>query len=362
MRSLRFAVAVLAAAISLSVLASCQPKPEGASAPQMSHADSLKAQQDSMKTAEAAFRGGRAFLSHCAMCHGNGGNGDGDAAPVIAKEGVTVARLNDAEKMDKLTRAQLVEIITKGGGHTGRSNIMPAWGEKLDPAMIKDIADYVITLRAVNPAVPRNTLAEYLQSPPGVPADGRELFVHHCVACHGDQGKGDGPYGLRLIKEHNVHPRNLTDSTYIKTRTDKDLFAVITLGGGHFRKAVFMPSWTVTLSPAQVKSIVAYVRTLSEPKSTPRPRVHRARRASSAVRVAVTQMACGENPKTNLAHQLALLERAPQGRRADRLHAGAVPVAVLLPERGAPVLRAGRVDSRPIDRRVLPGSRRNTGR
>ncbi len=269
MRSLRLAVAVLLTATSLALLASCQPKPDAGSAPAMSHADSLKLQQDSVRTAESALRGGRAFLSHCAMCHGNGGNGDGDAAAVIKKEGVTVARLNDAEMMDRLTRQQVVEVIAKGGGHTNRSNIMPAWGEKLDPRMVSDIADYVMLLRTANPAVPRATLAEYLQSPAGVPADGRELFVHHCVACHGDAGKGDGPYGLRLIKEHNVHPRDLTDTAYIGGKSDKDLFAVITLGGGHFRKAVFMPAWTVTLTPAQMKSIVAYIRAISHTPSKP---------------------------------------------------------------------------------------------
>jgi cbb3-type cytochrome c oxidase subunit III len=270
MRFPRFAVAVLLAAVTPALLISCQPRPDAGSAPALSHADSLRLQQDSLRTAEAALRGGRAFLTNCAMCHGNGGNGDGDAAPVIRqKEGVTVARLNDAESMDRLTRDQIVEVITRGGAHTKRSNIMPAWGEKLDPKTISDIADYVMTLRTANPAVPRATLAAYLQSPPGVPEDGRSLFVHHCVACHGDQGRGDGPYGLRLIQQHNVHPRDLTDAAYIGSRTDRDLYAVIALGGGHFRKAVFMPAWTVTLSPAQIKSVVAYVRAISHTPSKP---------------------------------------------------------------------------------------------
>ncbi len=268
MRSLRFLVAVLVTAASLGLLASCQPKSESG-APTMSHADSLRAQQDSVQTAAAAQRGGRAFASHCAMCHGNTGNGDGDASASIAKLGVNVARLNDAELMDRLNRAQIVDVITRGGAHTKRSNIMPAWGEKLEPQMISDIADYVITLRTANPAIPRSTLAAYLQSPVGVPADGRELYVHHCVACHGDEGKGDGPYGLRLAKERNVKPRDLTDSTYIGKKSDKDLFAVIDLGGGHFKKAVFMPSWTQTLSPAQISSIIAYVRSISHTRAQP---------------------------------------------------------------------------------------------
>jgi cbb3-type cytochrome c oxidase subunit III len=269
MRSLRFAVALLLTAVAVGLLASCQPKPDAGSTPAMTHADSLKLQQDSVRTAEAAFRGGRLFLANCAMCHGSGGNGDGTAAPVIKKEGVTVARLNDAELMDRLTRDQIVEVITKGGGHTKRSDIMPAWGSKFDAQAISDIADYVITLRSANPAVPRATLSAYLQSPAGVAENGRVVFANHCVACHGETAHGDGPLGQRLMKDHKVQPRNLTDSTYIGTRTDKDLFALITLGGGHFRKAVFMPAWTVTLSPAQVKDLVAYIRVVSHTPSRP---------------------------------------------------------------------------------------------
>ena len=66
-----------------------------------------------------------------------------------------------------------------------------------------------------------------------------------------------------------MRPRNLTDSKYIASKTDRELFAVISLGGGHFRKAVQMPAWTVTLNPGQIRSVVAYVREVS--KTTPRP-------------------------------------------------------------------------------------------
>ena len=46
--------------------------------------------------------------------------------------------------------------------------------------------------------------------------------------------------------------------------------------------------------------------------ATPKPR-RAAKRPSSAVPIAITQMACGPDPKQNLAHQLALLERAAKG-------------------------------------------------
>src|SRR5262249_26915460 len=99
--------------------------------------------------------------------------------------------------------------------------------------------------------------------PPGAPAEGRVLYVHHCSGCHGPFAKGDGPLADQLWATHHVRPRNLTDSSYIATRADQQLFAVISLGGGHFRRAVQMPAWTVTLTPAQIKNVVAYVRQVS---------------------------------------------------------------------------------------------------
>ena len=57
---------------------------------------------------------------------------------------------------------------------------------------------------------------------------------------------------------------------------------------------------------------------------------------------ALTQMACGEDADANLARQLALAEQARARRRADHLHAGAVPLAVFLPGRRPPLLSARR--------------------
>lgn len=257
---------LLAPVVFIAALAvSCQPRtPSGTPAP------SPQAVADSLAKIAAIERGQHAFLSYCAMCHGDGGNGDGDmAAAINTRSGTTVARLNDREAMSGLTREQIVEVIQKGGGHTGRSNLMPSWGEKLEPAEIGDIADFVVSLADSNPAIPRLTLEKFLEAPAGVPADGRVLYVHHCSACHGAYAKGDGPLAERLWTAHKVRPRNLTDSSYVVTKTDKQLFATISLGGGHFRKAVQMPAWTVTLSPAQIKSVVAYVREVSRTAGRP---------------------------------------------------------------------------------------------
>ena len=265
MASLRKSFAALVAALPLVVIG-CQPR--GSSRPQSAAADSAHV-ADSLRTLAKLELGQRTFLAYCAMCHGNQGNGDGEVAVALAKDGVTVARLNDGERMNSLTAQEVAKVIAKGGAHTGRSNLMPAWGETLGADLVDAVAAYVATLPQQHPAIPVATLREYLAAPPGSPADGRTLYVHHCSACHGPFAKGDGPIGERLWAEHKVRPRNLTDSSYITTRSDKELFAVVSRGGGHFRKSTFMPAWTVTLSPAQIKDLVAYVRAISRTAGQP---------------------------------------------------------------------------------------------
>lgn len=238
----------------------CQPKTSGTSA--TAAADSARV-ADSLATLAKLELGQRTYLAYCAMCHGNTGNGDGEVAAAMLQKGVKVARLNDGERMNTLSAADLRNVIAKGGAHTGRSNLMPAWGDLLGPELIEGLTVYVGSLSAAHPAIPNATLQEYLAAPAGSSADGRTLYVHHCSACHGAFAKGDGPIGERLWSEHQIRPRDLTDSSYIATRTDKELFAVVSRGGGHFKKSTFMPAWTVTMSPAQIRDVVAYVRSVS---------------------------------------------------------------------------------------------------
>ncbi len=265
LKAVRFPIlaGVLVAAVAVG---SCQSRPK----PTASAQPSPQQIADSLARIAKIERGHLTFVSYCAMCHGDGGNGDGDASAAIFKDaGVKVARLNDRETVGRLSIQDVKNVIARGGAHTGRSNLMPAWGERLDPKIIDDLAAFVVSLSDSNPAIPQSTIAQYLQSPPGVPADGRVLFLHHCSACHGAYGKGDGTFGEQLWQAHKVRPRNLTDSTYLATKTDQQLFATVSLGGGHFRKSVYMPSWTVTLTPAQIKSVVAYVRDISHTPSRP---------------------------------------------------------------------------------------------
>jgi cbb3-type cytochrome c oxidase subunit III len=215
-------------------------------------------------------RGQQIFLEYCAMCHGDAGNGDGDFGEGLKqKAGVSPANLTDRVIQDRLGHAGVRRVIEKGGGHTGKSNLMPAWGESLTPRQIDDVANYVMHLPDLPAGVSSSTQRAYANSPPGVPAEGLRLFVHHCAACHGMQGKGDGALAASLKAKHNIQPRNLTDSKYLSTKTDKELFMTVTLGGGHMGKSPYMPVWAGYLTPEQIKNLVSYIRVLSH--TTPQP-------------------------------------------------------------------------------------------
>ena len=94
----------------------------------------------------------------------------------------------------------------------------------------------------------------------GDPERGERLYRRYCAVCHGSGGRGDGPNAAFLEDDQ---PRDLTDSRYFARLSDEHLYRVIADGGAAIRGSRFMPPWGRTLSPAQLRDLVAFVRTLS---------------------------------------------------------------------------------------------------
>jgi mono/diheme cytochrome c family protein len=88
--------------------------------------------------------------------------------------------------------------------------------------------------------------------------EGRALFRHYCVTCHGAEGHGDGFNAYNL----DPKPRDLADPAFQSQRSDDDLAAVIRSGGGVAGLSTGMPPWGRTLGDRQIRNIVDYVRTL----------------------------------------------------------------------------------------------------
>ncbi|MCA9924414.1 MAG: copper resistance protein CopC [Anaerolineales bacterium] len=85
-------------------------------------------------------------------------------------------------------------------------------------------------------------------------AMGKQLFADNCIACHGPEGRGDGPSALTL----NPPPVDFTDG-HTATHTDGDLFYWILQGVD----GSAMPAFEETVTREQAWHLVNYVRRLS---------------------------------------------------------------------------------------------------
>lgn len=66
----------------------------------------------------------------------------------------------------------------------------------------------------------------------------RAMFDNLCAACHGHDGKGDGPAAASL----NPKPRNYTDAAWQASVTDEQIKNTILLGGAGVGKSPMMPA------------------------------------------------------------------------------------------------------------------------
>jgi mono/diheme cytochrome c family protein len=89
-------------------------------------------------------------------------------------------------------------------------------------------------------------------------ADGPALYARWCAGCHGATGRGDGPNAAYLP----VRPAAHTDAAAMRTRTDAVLFDMIAGGGAIMNRSPRMPAFGETLTPGEIRALVAHLRTL----------------------------------------------------------------------------------------------------
>jgi len=93
--------------------------------------------------------------------------------------------------------------------------------------------------------------------PPEVARDalllqGRAIYLARCVACHGSDGRGDGPLAGSLI---GPPVGNLTDDEWKHGDRPEQVLAVIGQGVPNTR----MDGWSRVLDPPELKAVAAYV-------------------------------------------------------------------------------------------------------
>lgn len=94
--------------------------------------------------------------------------------------------------------------------------------------------------------------------PPNAPPAQQRYFLR-CVSCHGTRGTGSWRATFFLIR-----PGNLADSRRMAALPDQYLFDIIKHGGATIGKPG-MPGFGFHLSDAEIRELVAYVRSLSAP-------------------------------------------------------------------------------------------------
>jgi cbb3-type cytochrome c oxidase subunit III len=187
--------------------------------------------------------GKKLYFTYCFTCHGKEGQGDGYAASV---QPVKPRDLTNNAVLSTRTDQQLFEAISGGSAHFRGPMVMPAWKLSLTEQQLWDLVAYVRTLHQKQPA--------------GDPSRGATLYDSYCWTCHGKTGKGDGPIAVA----YKPQPRDLTDRASLAQRTDRDLYNVISQGGGAVERSPTMPGWGEVLSPQEIWDLVAYVRQFSK--------------------------------------------------------------------------------------------------
>jgi mono/diheme cytochrome c family protein len=191
----------------------------------------------------------------------------------------------------------MLETVTSGREKTA----MVGWGRKLSPQQIEAVVDYVRASfvdgqaatasvaavppappapgahAAMPPAEPRPSAAatppqaaaapaagahghgdahaaHASAMPPGLVGNahaGEDLYRRNCVACHGEQGNGQGPRAYFI----NPKPQNFTSAAARSSLDRAHLYASISRGV----TGTEMPAWEKVLTPQQIADLGEYV-------------------------------------------------------------------------------------------------------
>lgn len=131
-----------------------------------------------------------------------------------------------------------------------------AFGCPIEDAQIQPVVDYLVSQNAETGGV---SVASAARAPArtveaGEPGAGRPIYERLCVTCHGAAGRGDGPIGRAL----SPPAADLTAAS-VQSASDDALLAIIRQG----KPPTAMPAWGAHLSAAQMRDVLAYIRSLA---------------------------------------------------------------------------------------------------
>ena len=184
----------------------------------------------------------------CLGCHRLGGRG-GEIGPSL--DGVSLRR----------TPSYVLEMILDPRRAAPGA---PMPHQALQPREASRVARYLLSMPEAGPTRQRASLTDpdHPAWAPSLGSDdpGTALYARHCAACHGATGGGDGWNAPNLP----IPPVAHADATLMGRRADDTLYDGIFAGAWVLDGSPRMPAFGELLSPPEIRSLVAYIRTLCD--------------------------------------------------------------------------------------------------
>jgi len=215
-------------------------------------------------------KGKRIYEQNCATCHGMSGLGDGPGARSMTPAPPALAADSVGGTISPATIFRVVSVGIRGTPMSG-------WANTLNVDERWSVVAYVTSLRAHSSTV----------------LQGEGLYLQRCASCHGT-GTGTATYARALTRL----PPEIATLGWQAERSDDQIAATIRDG----LPGTAMPA-SHDLSPAETRSIVAYIRTLPV-------------RAGTSGAAASTS-AASDAPRTVMALLDQALNAAHDGRASD---------------------------------------------
>lgn len=84
----------------------------------------------------------------------------------------------------------------------------------------------------------------------------------YCAGCHDPEST---PERVSNYDNLEVKPHSFTDGSWLNQISNDDLVAIIGKGGPALNKSALMPSYSSTISKADIEALISYIRLVSDP-------------------------------------------------------------------------------------------------
>lgn len=91
---------------------------------------------------------------------------------------------------------------------------------------------------------------------------GQAVNDKYCIRCHNNEST---PERVSNFDNLSPAPHFFTDGATLNRMSDADLISITAHGGAALGKSPQMPAYSSTLTPAELKAVVAYIRAVADP-------------------------------------------------------------------------------------------------